>query len=109
NPDPHTVFLDSGFARGRAPRNDVVDGRSAPPSSHLCAGGAAWPALGTEPPRRAAACAEAALSPKVALAISPMPASEPRMLIASIGSMTIFWFGDSASCPNALMYLSAMK
>ena len=66
------------------------------------------PVLGTEP-RRAAAWAEAALSPKVALAISPMPASEPRMLIASTGIMRIFWFGESANCPNALMYLSAMK
>ena len=64
--------------------------------------------LGTET-RRAAAWAEAALSPKVALAISPMPASEPRMLMASIGSMMIFWFGESASCPNALIYLSAIK
>src|SRR5450756_2935632 len=71
-------------------------------------GTALVPALGTEE-RRAAACAEAALSPNVALAISPMPASDPRMLIASIGSMMIFWFGESASCPNALMYLSAMK
>src|SRR6478736_7404939 len=76
-----------------------------------CRGGTAGgvlPAGGTEP-RRAAAAAEAALSPNVALAISPMPASEPRMLVASIGSMMIFWFGESASCPNALMYLSAMK
>ena len=64
--------------------------------------------LGTEP-RRAAACADAALSPNVAFAISPMPASEPSMLIASTGSMMTFWFGDSASCPNALIYLSAMK
>ena len=69
---------------------------------------AACPAVGTEP-RRAAAAADAALSPKVALAISPMPASEPSMLIASTGSMMIFWFGESASWPNALMYLSAMK
>jgi len=30
-------------------------------------------------------------------------------LIASTGSMMTFWFGDSASWPNALMYLSAMK
>src|SRR3954453_14003327 len=71
-------------------------------------GGGVAPALGTEP-RRAAACADAALSPKVALAISPMPASDPKMLIASIGSMMIFWFGESASWPNALMYLSIMK
>src|SRR3954447_7725758 len=63
---------------------------------------------GTEP-RRAAAAAGAALSPNVALAISPMPASEPSMLIASTGSMMTFWFGDSASCPNALIYLSAIK
>ena len=59
--------------------------------------------LGTEP-RLAAAWAEAALSPNVAFAISPMPASEPRMLIASIGSMMIFWFGESASWLNALIY-----
>jgi hypothetical protein len=64
--------------------------------------------LGTDP-RRAAAAAEAALSPKVAFAISPMPASEPSTLVASIGSIRIFWFGESANCPNALMYLSAMK
>src|ERR1700732_3113425 len=66
------------------------------------------PALGTEA-RRAAAWAEIALSPKVAFAISPMPASEPSMLIASTGSMMIFWFGDSANSPNALIYLSAIK
>ena len=78
-------------------------------SYYPCAGGVAPdPTFGTEV-RRAAAWAEAALSPKVALAISPMPASDPRMLTASIGSMMIFWFGESASCPNALMYLSAMK
>src|SRR5450756_2037707 len=77
-------------------------------SNRLYRCGGAGPALGTEE-RRAAACADTALSPKVAFAISPMPASDPRMLIASIGSMMIFWFGESASCPNALMYLSAMK
>ena len=72
-------------------------------------GGGVGPVFGTEDVRRAAAAAEAALSPKVALAISPMPASDHKMLIASIGSMMIFWFGESASCPNALMYLSAIK
>ena len=77
-----------------------------------CRGGTAGgvgPVVGTEPPRRAAAAADAALSPNVALAISPMPASEPSMLIASTGSMMTFWFGESASWPNALIYLSAMK
>jgi hypothetical protein len=39
-------------------------------------GGGVGPALGTDE-RRAAAWAEAALSPKVAFAISPMPASDP--------------------------------
>src|ERR1700736_2306323 len=77
-----------------------------------CRGGAAGPApgpaFGTDD-RRAAACADAALSPNVALAISPMPASDPKMLIASIGNMMTFWFGESANCPNALMYLSAIK
>ena len=71
-------------------------------------GGGVGPVFGTEDVRRAAAD-DVAASPKVALAISPMPASDPKMLIASIGSMTIFWFGESASCPNALMYLSAIK
>ena len=69
--------------------------------------GGVGPVGGTEEVRRAAAVAAA--SPKVALAISPIPASEPRMLVASIGSMMIFWFGESASWPNALMYLSAIK
>src|SRR6266566_657455 len=71
-------------------------------------GGGLGPAVGTEV-RCAAAAAEAALSPNVALAISPMPASAPSMLIASTGSIKTFWFGDDANCPNALMYLSAMK
>src|SRR5712664_4035924 len=65
-------------------------------------GGGFGPAFGTEE-RRAAACADAALSPKVALAISPIPASEPSRLTASIGSMLTFWFGEAANCPNALM------
>src|SRR5262249_44641884 len=47
--------------------------------------------------------------PNVALAISPMPASEPSTLTASIGSIRTFWFGDCASCPNAFRYLSATK
>jgi hypothetical protein len=54
------------------------------------------PAFGTAP-RRAAAAADAALSPKVALAISPMPANDANMLVASIGSITTFWFGELAS------------
>ena len=33
-------------------------------------------------------------APNVALAISPMPASEPSTLVASIGSIRIFWFGE---------------
>src|SRR6202000_3078090 len=80
----------------------------APSRLYSAGDGGEWPAVGTEA-RRAAACADSALSPKVAFAISPMPASEPRTLTASIGSMMIFWFGESASCPNALMYLSAIK
>ncbi len=32
--------------------------------------------------------------PNVALAISPMPASEPSTLVASIGRISIFWFGE---------------
>jgi len=52
-------------------------------------GGGVAPADGTEA-RRAAACADSALSPKVAFAISPMPASEPSRLVASIGSMITF-------------------
>src|ERR1700716_366783 len=59
------------------------------------AGPAPGPAFGTDE-RRAAACADAALSPNVALAISPMPASDPSMLMASIGRMMIFWCGETA-------------
>src|SRR6201996_5871594 len=77
-------------------------------NSYGVAGGVG-PVFGTEVGRRAAACADTALSPNVAFAISPMPASEPSMDVASIGSMMIFWFGASAKPPNALMYLSAMK
>src|SRR5262249_49925539 len=47
--------------------------------------------------------------PNAALAISAMPASEPSTLVDSIGRISTFWFGDSASWPNALRYLSAMK
>jgi hypothetical protein len=79
--------------------------------AHRCGvtGGGVGPAFGTEDVRRAAAAAEAALSPKVALAISPMPASEDNTLVASTGIIRSFWFGESANCPNALMYLSAIK
>src|SRR5262245_45452305 len=90
------------------PRVTNISAITRPPQRCGATGGVG-PALGTEPPRRAAAVADAALSPKVARAISPMPASDPRMLVASIGSISTFWFGDSASCPNALIYLSAMK
>src|SRR6185312_5597218 len=72
-------------------------------------GGGVGPVFGTDDVRRAAADAEATLSPNVALAISPMPASEDSTLVASIGIIRSFWFGESANCPNALMYLSAIK
>src|SRR5581483_6296414 len=100
-------------AKGNAKRGKHLGHDTTSPDSSYCgtAGGVgvADPADGTEVVRLAAACADIALSPNVAFAISPMPASEPSMLTASIGSMTIFWFGAAASWPNALMYLSAMK
>jgi hypothetical protein len=66
-------------------------------------GGGVGPVLGTEEVRRAAAVAEAELSPNAALAISPIPASEDSTLVASIGIIRIFWLGDYANFPNALM------
>ena len=58
------------------------------------AGGGALPS----PPRES--------PPNVALAISPMPASEPSTLVASIGRISVFWFGDSASSANACRCIS---
>ena len=54
---------------------------------------------GRLPPPLSAAAAPP--PPKVALAISPMPASEPSTRVASIGMISTFWFGDCASLPNA--------
>ena len=80
-------------------------------SSPLAASPAAGSARCSAPrTRRAAACAEAALSPKVALAISPMPASEPSMrgrLDRQHDDLLVRRIRRAA--PNALMYLSAMK
>src|SRR5258706_5162830 len=47
--------------------------------------------------------------PNVALAISAMPASEPSILVASMGSIRTFWFGEWAISVRARRYLSAMK
>src|SRR6266446_6500301 len=49
------------------------------------------------------------LPPNVALAISAMPASEPSILVASMGSIRTFWFGEWAISVRARRYLSAMK
>src|SRR5216683_1534998 len=86
-----------GAQRGKHLGHDMT-----PQGCGVVGGGGFGPALGTDG-RRAAACADSALSPKAALAISPIPASEPSRLTASIGSMITFWFGESANCPNALM------
>jgi hypothetical protein len=38
-----------------------------------------------------------------------MPAIEPIRELMSAGTITVFWFGDSASLPNASTYFWAMK
>jgi len=47
--------------------------------------------------------------PKVALAISAMPAREPSTPVTSIGMISTFWFGAPASWPRTFMYFSATK
>src|ERR1700739_3922680 len=76
-----------------APRAALRRRRGPSPGGGGGAAGGVAPAAGTEP-RRAAAAAETALSPNVAFAISPMPASEDSMPVASSGSMITFLFGE---------------
>lgn len=53
-------------------------------------GGAGTGAVGDNEPWPVAACAETTLSKKVALIIPSIPASQPSMIIASMGSMITF-------------------
>src|SRR5271157_4713532 len=52
---------------------------------------------------------ETADSPRAPAAIWPSPPSMPASEASSIGTMTVFWFGDCASVWSAFMYFSAIR